>query len=110
MSDPNELARRAAADLAEVDLAADAARRSIVRGLADATGHKIAVGPPSVMDADHEQLAAADLRARHACKAMEIVLRKWSWGEARTLGELMPQLPPDVRELVAEHLARAGLS
>ncbi|WP_258382439.1 hypothetical protein [Streptomyces sp. NTH33] len=39
------------------------------------------------MDATREQLAAAEARARHAVAAMDIVLRQWSWAEARTLGE-----------------------
>ncbi|KUM69252.1 hypothetical protein [Streptomyces griseorubiginosus] len=65
---------------------------------------------PPVMNATRDQLIEADRRARSAVAAMDIVLRKWSWGDAKTLGELMPQLPPDIRESVAEHLVRAGLS
>lgn len=65
---------------------------------------------PSVMDATWSQLADADIRAQHAVAAMNVVLRQWSWGDAQTLGELMPGLPEDVREKVAEHLVAAGLS
>lgn len=72
--------------------------------------HILGNAQPSIMDATWSQLVDADRRARAAVAAMDVVLRRWTWGDAHTLGELMPQLPEDVRDLVAEHLVRAGLS
>ncbi|MGW2565796.1 hypothetical protein [Streptomyces sp. NPDC001537] len=102
--------REALADIERVSAEAAAA---VVRVIEKETGVSLAppVGP-SIMDATRAQLMAADLRARHAVAAMDVVLRGWSWGDARTLGELMrdPDLPQDVREHVADLLAEAGLS
>lgn len=97
--------------LADVQRAADETMAAIIRVVEQQTGVSLSPPPgPSVMDATREQLQAADRRAQHAVAAMNVVLRQWSWGDARTLGELMPSLPEDVRETVAEHLVRAGLS
>ncbi|MFJ9626641.1 hypothetical protein ACIRU8_02965 [Streptomyces sp. NPDC101175] len=75
--------------------------------LADLIGNRL---QPPIMNATRAELIEADRRARSAVAAMDVVLYRWSWGDAETLGELMPQLPEDVRELVAEHLVRAGLN
>lgn len=75
-----------------------------------ATGVRLPTGRPSIMDATREQLMAADLRAQHVSTALEIVLRRWSWGDARTLGEMVRGLPEDVREQIADHLVKAGIS
>ncbi|TGB03199.1 hypothetical protein [Streptomyces sp. MZ04] len=84
---------------------------AVVRVVEQETGITLAQpAAPSVMDATRAQLQAADLRAQHALAAMDIVLRRWTWGDARTLGELVRTLPPNVREALAEHLVRAGLS
>ncbi|MFJ5266177.1 hypothetical protein ACIQAC_37525 [Streptomyces sp. NPDC088387] len=97
--------------IADVRRAADEAAAAIVRTIEAETGETIAAPvAPSVMDASRDQLAEADLRAQRAVAAMDQVLRRWSWGDARTLGELMPTLPEDVREQIADHLVRAGLS
>ncbi|AZQ32636.1 hypothetical protein EJ357_03575 [Streptomyces cyaneochromogenes] len=96
--------------LADIRRASDEAAAAIVRVVEQRTGVSLVAGPPSVMDASRAQLADADRRAQHAVAAMDIVLRRWSWGDAQTLGELMPSLPQDVREAVADHLVQAGLS
>ncbi|MFD5078049.1 hypothetical protein [Streptomyces sp. NPDC058371] len=97
--------------IADVQRAADEAVAAVVRVIEAETGVTLAVpAAPSVMDATRSQLTAADARAQHAVAAMDIVLRRWTWGDAQTLGELMPELPEDVREQVVDHLVRAGLS
>ncbi|EFL35497.1 predicted protein [Streptomyces viridochromogenes DSM 40736] len=106
-----EIAAAGREALADVQRAADETTAAIIRVIEQQTG--ISLRPPtapSVMDATREQLQAADTRAQHALAATEIVLRRWTWGDAQTLGELMPSLPEEVREIVAEHLVRAGLS
>lgn len=97
--------------LADVQRAADETMAAIIRVIEQQTGISLSPPPgPSVMDATRPQLQAADARAQHAVAAMDVVLRRWSWGDAQTLGQLMPALPEDVREAVADHLVQAGLS
>ncbi|GAA4016131.1 hypothetical protein [Streptomyces plumbiresistens] len=97
--------------LADVQRAADETMAAIIRVVERQTGVSLSPPPgPSVMDATRAQLQAADVRAQHAVAAMDVVLRRWSWGDAQTLGQLMPELPEDVREAVADHLVQAGLS
>ncbi|MER5397560.1 hypothetical protein [Streptomyces sp. NPDC002599] len=75
-----------------------------------ATGVRLPTGRPSIMDASREQLMAADHRAQHVTAALDIVLRQWAWGDARTLGELMPDLPEGVRERIVDNFVKAGIS
>ncbi|MFE1441569.1 hypothetical protein [Streptomyces sp. NPDC058739] len=95
---------------------ADVVARTLVQLATDPQGRAFLFGllgvesQPSIMDATRTQLRGADLRAQHAVAAMDIVLRRWTWGDAETLGQLMPDLPEDVRETVADHLVKAGLS
>lgn len=106
-----EIAEAGREAIADVQRTAEQTTAAIIRVIAERTG--IRIGPPAgppVMDATREQLMAADLRAQHAGAAMDIVLRRWSWGDARTLGELVRGLPEDVREKIADHLVKAGLS
>ncbi|MFF3204558.1 hypothetical protein [Streptomyces sp. NPDC002962] len=97
--------------LADIRRTSDEAAAAVVRVIEQQTGITL-VPPaaPSIMDATKEQLMAADLRAQYAVAAMNIVLRKWTWGDAQTLGELVRGLPEDVREQIADHLVKAGLS
>ncbi|MFI8529056.1 hypothetical protein ACIGMX_02215 [Streptomyces aquilus] len=112
MSDSEHSPDREALDRFRADVVA----RTLVQLASDPGGRAflfsvLGVTPaPSVMDATREQLLAADRRTQHAAAAMDVVLRRWSWGDAQTLGQLMPDLPEDVREQVADHLVRAGLS
>lgn len=105
-----EIVEAGRAALADIRRASEDAAAAVIRVIEQRTGVTLAVPPPSIMDATRSQLADADRRAQAAVAAMDIVLRRWTWGDAKTLGELMPELPEDVRETVADHLVRAGLS
>ncbi|MFF0094186.1 hypothetical protein ACFYSF_30090 [Streptomyces canus] len=105
-----EIVAAGRAALADIQQASDEATAAVVRVVAQQTGVTLAVPPPSIMDATRQQLMGADRRARAAVAAMDIVLRGWFWGDAQTLGQLMPDLPEHVREQVADHLVQAGLS
>ncbi|MEU8866907.1 hypothetical protein [Streptomyces umbrinus] len=96
--------------LAEMRQVYEESAAAVVRVIEAQTGVSLSPAPPSVMDATRAQLMDADRRARAAVAAMNIVLRRWHWGDAQTLGELMPDLPEDVREQIADHLVQAGLS
>ncbi|MEV0483755.1 hypothetical protein AB0I69_24500 [Streptomyces sp. NPDC050508] len=99
--------REALADIQRVSADASAA---VVRVIEQQTG--VTLGPPvgpSIMDATPDQIADAERRARHALAAVELI-RRWHWGDARTLGELMPDLPEDVREQIADNFVKAGIS
>ncbi|MER5662328.1 hypothetical protein [Streptomyces mirabilis] len=110
MSDDLELITDARATLAHIDEVADRARKAVVDLVRARTGREINVRPPSVMDATREQLIDAGRRARHAHEAMRLIFRfTWS-AEYATLGALMRELPEDVREQIADHLWKAGLS
>jgi hypothetical protein len=96
--------------LADIRRASAQASAAVVRVIEQQTG--VTLGPPvgpSIMDATPEQIADAERRARHALAAVELI-RRWHWGDARTLGELMPDLPEDVREQIAHNLVLAGIS
>lgn len=96
--------------LADIQRVLAEAAAAVVRVVEQQTG--ITLGPPaapSIMDATREQLGQAERRARHALAAMELI-RRWHWGDARTLGELMPELPEDVREQIADNLVKGGIS
>ncbi|WP_405581463.1 hypothetical protein [Streptomyces sp. NBC_01092] len=106
-----EIVAAGRAALADIQQASGEATAAVVRVVAQQTGVTLAAPPgPSIMDATRAQLLDADRRAMHARAAMDIVLRGWFWGDAQTLGQLMPDLPEDVREQVADHLVQAGLS
>ncbi|MGW4545496.1 hypothetical protein ACWEN4_03845 [Streptomyces violaceorubidus] len=110
-NDPEALVQAGRQTIAEMQQAACEAVAAVVRVVERETGVTLAVpSSPPIMDATREQLMAADLRAQHAVAAMDIALRGWSWGEARTLGELVRGLPQDVRERLVDHLVEAGLS
>ncbi|MGI5374915.1 hypothetical protein ACQEV2_11830 [Streptomyces sp. CA-251387] len=99
------------AALADIQQASGEATAAVVRVIEAQTGVTLAAPPgPSIMDATRQQLMDADRRARAAVAAMDIVLRQWHWGDAQTLGQLMPDLPEHVREAVADHLVQAGQS
>ncbi|MGI5134214.1 MULTISPECIES: hypothetical protein [unclassified Streptomyces] len=83
----------------------------IVAVVEQRTGVRLPTGRPSVMDSTRQQLLAADVRGQHLRAALNIVLRRWFWPKSvATLGELVPDLPEDVRDQIADHLVRAGLS
>ncbi|MCQ4193860.1 hypothetical protein [Streptomyces parvulus] len=110
-SDPEALVEAGRQTLAEFRRAHDEAVAAVVRVVEAETGVTLAVpSSPPIMDATRDQLMAADLRAQHAVAAMDIALRQWTWGEARTLGEFVRGLPPEVAARLADHLAEAGLS
>ncbi|MGW3022468.1 hypothetical protein [Streptomyces sp. NPDC001221] len=85
---------------------------AIVELVRTATGVELVPSArPSVMDATREQLEDAAGRARQALRAMDLVLGV-HWGDCTTLGEVIRDEYWDQqdRELIAEHLAAAGLS
>ncbi|MFF7749809.1 hypothetical protein ACFZCP_11235 [Streptomyces sp. NPDC007971] len=101
-------ARREA--LADIQRASAEASAAVVGVIEQQTG--ISLGAPvgsSIMDATPEQIADAERRARHALAAVELI-RRWHWDYARTLGELVRELPEDVRERIADNFIQAGIS
>ncbi|MGW2169933.1 hypothetical protein ACWC1C_05300 [Streptomyces sp. NPDC001705] len=110
-TDPDALVEAGRRTLEEFRREHDRAVAAVVRVVEAETGVTLAVpANPSVMDATRDQLMAADLRAQHAGAAMDIALRQWTWDGARTLGEFVRGLPPEVAARLADHLAEAGLS
>lgn len=96
--------------IAEFRRAADDAVAAVVRVVEAETGVTLAVRPPSIMDATREQLNEAAYRAGHALEAMKLI-RGWFWPkDVESLGEFVRELPEDVREQIADHLVKAGLS
>lgn len=69
------------------------------------------VSRPPIMDATREQLEDAAGRARQALRAMDLVLSV-HWGDNATLGQVIadPYWDQRDRELIVDHLVRAGLS
>jgi len=111
MSDEHgELIKRAADALAEIDIAADRARAAVASTVEHETGMKIAFGKPSVMDAGFRDLVRMRIQVDHYIAGHDLIKQWMLPTDTRTLGQLMPQLPEEIRELVAEHLAEAGLS
>lgn len=108
--DPEEFADAGRAAIRDIQRASDEAIAAVVRVVEQRTGQTIAVRQPSVMDATKAQLADAEYRARHALLAIEAI-RGFFWpNSVETLGEFIRGLPGDVRETIAEHLVKAGLS
>ncbi|MFF7049634.1 hypothetical protein ACFY94_14890 [Streptomyces griseorubiginosus] len=96
--------------LANIQRASAEASAAVVRVIEQQTGVSLgAPAAPSIMDATPKQIADAERRARHALAAVELI-RRWHWGDARTLGELMPQLPEGVREQIADNFVKARIS
>lgn len=96
--------------LADIRRASAEASAAVVRVIEQQTG--ITIGPParpSVMDLTPEQFKEEAAKARYALAAVELI-RRWHWGDARTLGELMPTLPEDVREQIADNFVKAGIN
>ncbi|MFF3874680.1 hypothetical protein [Streptomyces sp. NPDC001978] len=89
---------------------ANAAVADIAAMIETATGVRLPTGRPSVMDAAPEDITELEQRCAHFLEFVEIYRRWRPRGDRRTLGQLMPELPEDVREAVADHLVRAGLS
>ncbi|MET7570796.1 hypothetical protein ABZT04_20200 [Streptomyces sp. NPDC005492] len=96
--------------LADIRRASAEASAAVVRVIEQETGVTLAVTKPSVMDAHFPELARMERQAAAYVEAMRIV-RQWVLpSETRALGELMPELPEDVREQIADNLVRAGIS
>lgn len=66
--------------------------------------------PSSVMDLPVRDLVRAGFLADRIAAARDLVMRHVKPTDPRMLGEVMPQLPEEIRELVVDHLLHAGLS
>ncbi|MFG2729478.1 hypothetical protein [Streptomyces canus] len=97
--------------LADIQRASAEASAAVVRVIEQKTGISLGapVGP-SIMDATKAQLADAERRARHALAAVELIRRFFWPSNVTTLGELVRELPEDIREQIADNFVRAGLS
>lgn len=110
MADHNELIQRAADDLAEIDIAAARARAAVASAIRRETGIEITFGKPAIMDATGRDLLRMRFQVDHYAAAHKLITQHVSPTDPRPLGEVMRQLPEEVRELIADHLIRAGLS
>ncbi|WP_030674884.1 hypothetical protein [Streptomyces cellulosae] len=102
-----EAGREALADIRRASADASAA---VVRVVEQQTGITLADAKPSVMDAHFSELARMERQAAAYVEAMRIVRRWMLPQDTHVLGEVMPNLPDDVREQIADNLVRAGLS
>ncbi|MCX4558104.1 hypothetical protein [Streptomyces phaeochromogenes] len=96
--------------IADTRAEADATVAHISALIKMATGERLPTGRPSVMDAQWGDLDRMAGQARAYLEAVELIRRRRLRGDARTLGQLMPSLPEDVREQIADNLVKAGLS
>ena len=87
----------------------DQAVSMIVKFARERTGVTLPVRHASIMDLTRRDLVRAKIRFDHFAAAHELIMPYLAPDDTRTLGELMPQLPEETAELVAEHLAEAGL-
>jgi hypothetical protein len=96
--------------LADIQRASAEASASVVRVIEQQTGITLTPVRPSVMDAHFPELARMERQAAAYVEAMRVV-RQWMLPtDPRRLGELVPDLPEDVREQIADNLVRAGIS
>jgi hypothetical protein len=67
---------------------------------------------PSIMDIPFSDLVRERLRADRLGAIVDTIAKntKATAADTRTLGEIMPQLPEDVRELLASYIISAGWS
>jgi hypothetical protein len=96
--------------LADIQRASADASAAVIRVVEQKTGVSLSDAKPSVMDAHFSELARMERQAAAYVEAMRIV-RQWMLpSDPRPLGEIVPQLPDNVRESLADHLVQAGLS
>ncbi|MFD8392538.1 hypothetical protein ACFV2N_25915 [Streptomyces sp. NPDC059680] len=112
MSEPEHLPEREQFDRLRADIGAQVLVQLVTNPEGRAFLFEIlGVAPrPSVMDSTPEDVTELEQRCAHFLEFVKIYRRWRPRGDRRSLGELVRELPEDVREQVADHLVRAGLS
>lgn len=108
--DQSEVLDQCRAAIEDFNRQHDQAVGMIVKFARERTGVTLPARHASILDLTRRDLVRARIRFDHFAAAHELILRYLAPDDTRTLGELMPELPAEIGELIVDHLVKAGLS